>query len=306
MKAAVTTKYGVPDVLEIQEVPKPHIQSNEVLIKVMASSLNSGDVRIRALDGGGVPPFVMRLIFGWKKPKSGIQGLMFAGIVEAVGNGLTQWKVGDQVFGDTGMQMGAHAEFLAIKANKMLYPMPKNASFEEAAAILFGGNTALYFLQKAGIQNMEKPNVLIYGATGSVGVAAIEVAKHYGATVTAVCSETGEDLARSLGADVIVNYKTEDFRKLHTQFDLIFDAVGKINKKDIKGILKPGGGYRNVASMDVAKNSIEMLKQLKSLFEAGELHACIDKTYPLEEIRAAHAYVDTGRKKGNVVISLVS
>jgi len=306
MKAAITTKYGSPEVLEIQEVPKPNIKANEILIKVMASSLNSGDVRIRGLRTDGFPPVLMRLLFGWKRPKSGIQGMMFSGIVEAVGHQVTQWKVSDEVFGETGMQMGAHAEYVAIKANKMLYPKPENASFEEAAAILFGGNTALYFLHKAGIENMNKPNVLIYGATGSVGVAAIEVAKHYGATVTAVCSERGTELARSLGADAIVNYKTEDFRQLDTQFDLIFDAVGKIKKKDIQGILKPNGAYRNVASLDVATNSIEMLKKLKILFEAEELHATIDKVYTLDEIAEAHRYVDSERKKGNVVINIGS
>jgi len=154
MKAAITTKYGKPDVIQIQEVPKPEIKANEILIKVMASSLNSGDVRIRALNGGGVPPFVMRLIFGWSKPRVSTQGIMFSGVVEDIGASVKDFKPGDEVFGSTGMKMGAQAEYLKIKEGSGLKKKPKNASFEETAAILFGGMTALYFLQKAGIAQM--------------------------------------------------------------------------------------------------------------------------------------------------------
>lgn len=304
MKAAITTGYGKPDVLEIQDVPKPKIKANEMLIKVMASSLNSGDVRIRGLRGDGVPPFLMRLIFGWSKPRNGIQGIMFSGIVEEVGSDVTTYQVGDELYGSTNMKMGAHAEFLKAKPNKSIYHKPENATFEEAAAILFGGNTALYFLHKTGIQNMSKPKVMIYGATGSVGVAAIEVAKYYGAEVTAVCSERGAELAKSLGADQLVDYQKEDFRQLDDEFDIIFDAVGKIKKKDTKTLLKPGGKFSTVAAMDVATETVEQMQLLKSLFENEELHACIDKTYELEQIAEAHTYVDSERKKGNVVIRI--
>lgn len=304
MKAAVTTQYGAPEVIQIQEVPKPEIKPNEVLIKVMAAAVNSGDVRIRRLDGGGVPPFLMRLIFGWKRPGNGIQGLMFSGKIEAIGNEVKDWKVGDEVYGSSGMKMGAHAEYVKMKSGKSLHKKPENASFEEAAAIIFGGTTALYFLEKAGIKQLDKPNILIYGATGSVGTSAIEIAKHYGASVTAVCSERGEALAKSLGADTIVDYTKEDFRQLNTQYDIVFEAVGKIKKKEFKSILKPGGKFCTVGGMDVAKETGGQLALLKKLFEPGELHANIDKTYPLEDIVAAHTYVDSERKKGNVVISL--
>lgn len=304
MKAAVTTAYGAPEVVELQEVSKPQIKANELLIKVRAAALNSGDVRIRRLDGGGVPPFLMRLIFGWKKPKSGVQGMMFSGVVEAVGDEVKGYQIGDELMGSTGMAMGAHAEYLKVKANKTLYRKPLNASFEEAAAIIFGGTTALYFMEKAGIEEIDNPMILIYGATGSVGTAAIEIAKHFGATVTAVCSYRGTDLAQTLGADRMVDYTKEDFKALESQFDIIFDAVGKIKKKDSQKLLKPSGKFITVGGMDVAKETGGQLAFLKDLFEKGELHANIDQTYSLEKIAEAHAYVDSDRKKGNVVISM--
>lgn len=304
MKAAVTTQYGAPEVIQIQEVSKPEIKPNEVLIKVMAAAVNSGDVRIRGLRAVGIIPYIMKLIFGWKKPGSGVQGLMFSGIIEEIGSEVKGWNVGDEVYGSSGMKMGTHAEFLKTNPSRALHLKPENATFEEAAAIIFGGTTALYFLEKAGIKQLDKPNILIYGATGSVGTSAIEIAKHYGASVTAVCSERGETLAKSLGADTIVDYTKEDFRQLSTQFDIIFEAVGKIKKKEFKAILKPEGKFCTVGGMDVAKETGGQLTLLKKLFESGELHANIDKSYPLEDIVAAHTYVDSERKKGNVVISL--
>jgi len=304
MRAAITTRYGGPEVIKIQEVPVPTIKANELLIKVKASSLNSGDVRIRRLDGGGVPPFLMRLIFGWQRPKSGVQGMMFSGIVEAVGSKVKDYQTGDELMGSTGIAMGAHAEYLKVEANKTLYRKPQNASFEEAAAIIFGGTTALYFLQKAGIQQMNQAKVLIYGATGSVGTAAIEIAKHYGASVTAVCSFRGAELAKTLGADKLVDYTKEDFRALNAQFDIIFDAVGKIKKKDCQKLLKPNGKFITVGGMDVAKETGAQLEVLSSLFDEGKLHANIEKVYALEDAAQAHSHVDSGRKKGNVVIRL--
>ena len=304
MKAAITTRYGSPDVIQIQEVTKPTINDNEILIKVKASSMNSGDVRIRALNGGGVPPFVMRLIFGWKRPKSGIQGLMFSGIIEAVGSKVERHKVGDEVYGSTGMRMGAHAEYVKVKSGGVLVKKPQNASFEEAAAIVFGGMSAIYFLEKAGIATFKNAEVMIYGATGSVGVAAVQIAKHYGARVTAVCSEKGRALVKSLGVDEIVIYTNQEYSQLGSRFDIVFDAVGKTKKKETKKILKPTGKYSTVGGMDVAKETNGQVDFLRKLFEAGELKANIDKTYPLEQIADAHRYVDSERKKGNVIIKM--
>lgn len=304
MKAAITTRYGSPEVIQIQDVPKPTIKDNEILIKVMAASMNSGDVRIRGLNGGGVPPFVMRLIFGWKRPKSGIQGLMFAGVIEEVGSKVEGHKVGDEVYGSTGMRMGAHAEYVTVKSGGVLVKKPHNASFEEAAAIVFGGMSAIYFLEKAGISTLKNAEVMIYGATGSVGVAAVEVAKHYDARITAVCSERGRTLVESLGVDQVVIYTDQDYSQLETRYDLVFDAVGKTKKKDAKKVLKPTGKYSTVGGMDVAKETNGQVDFLRKLFEAGELKANIDKTYPLEQIEDAHRYVDSERKKGNVVIRI--
>ena len=304
MKAAICTSYGPPEVLKVQEVERPTPKKNEVLIKIMASSVNSGDARIRGLRAPFFLRLVMRILFGLTKPRNPILGMMFSGVVEEVGNEVSDFKPGDQIYGSCGSKMGAHAEFAVVKDSAVLVKKPESASFEEAAALPFGGMTAIYFLKKGGIENMANPKVLIYGATGSVGTASVEISKHYGAHVTSVCSERGVDLAKSLGSDEIVLYTQQDFRKLDTKFDIVFDAVGKTTKKDAAGILKPNGKYLTVESMDVAKESREQLNFLAELFEKGELRANIDRVYPLEEVVEAHRYVDSLRKKGNVVLTM--
>ena len=306
MKAAICTAYGPPEVLKIKEVDKPVPKDDEILVKVMSASVNSGDARIRGLRAPGILPLVMRLLFGLTKPRNPILGLMFSGVVEEVGKDVANFKVGDPIFGSTGSKMGAHAEFAIVKANGVLTKKPEKASYEEAAALVFGGMTATFFLKKAGIESMQKPKVLIYGATGSVGTAAVEVSKHYNAHVTSVCSERGAELAKSLGSDEIVLYTQQDFRQLDTQFDIVFDAVGKTKKKDASHILKPSGKYLTVGGMDVAKERKEQLEFLSQLFDKGEIRANIDKVYPLEEIIEAHRYVDSERKKGNVVLKIQS
>ena len=304
MKAAICTAYGPPEVLKIKEVDRPVPRDNEVLVRIMSASVNSGDARIRGLRAPGIFPLVMRILFGFTKPRNPILGLMFSGIVEEIGNDVTDFKPGDLVFGSTGSKMGAHAEFATVKAEGVVTKKPKNASFEEAAALVFGGMTATYFLKKGGIESIQQPQVLIYGATGSVGTAAVEIAKHFGAHVTSVCSERGADLTKSLGSDEIVLYTQQNFRKLDTQFDIVFDAVGKTRKKDASRILKSKGKYLTVGGMDVAKERKEQLKFLGQLFDNGEIRANIDKVYPLEKIVEAHRYVDSERKKGNVVLKM--
>ncbi len=306
MKAAICTAYGPPEVLKIKEVDRPLPKSDEVLVRIMSASVNSGDARIRGLRAPGIFPLVMRILFGFTKPRNPILGLMFSGIVEEIGKDVSDFKPGDLVFGSTGSKMGAHAEYATVKAEGVVTKKPENASFEEAAALVFGGMTATYFLKKGGIESIQQPQVLIYGATGSVGTAAIEIAKHFGAHVTSVCSERGADLAKSLGSDEIVLYTQQDFRKLNTQFDIVFDAVGKTRKKDASRVLKPNGKYLTVGGMDVAKEKKEQLEFLRGLFDNGEIRANIDKTYPLEEIVEAHRYVDSERKKGNVVLKIHS
>lgn len=304
MKAAVCTAYGPPEVLKIMELEKPVPKDNEVLIKVMSSSVNSGDARIRGLRAPFFLRLVMRILFGFKKPRRPILGMMFSGVVEQLGNEVSSFKIGDEVFGSSGSKMGAHAEYVAVKEKAVLAIKPKNASFIEAAAILFGGMTAVYFLEKAGIKSILEPKILIYGATGSVGTASIEIAKHYNAHVTSVCSEKGVELAKSLGSDEVVLYTQQDFRKLEEKFDIVFDAVGKTKKKDSYQILKPGGKYITVGGLDVAKELTSQVEFLKELFEKGSLHANIDKTYPLDHIAEAHRYVDSERKKGNIVLKI--
>ena len=304
MKAAVCTAYGPPEVLKIMEIPKPVPGDNEVLVRVRSAAVNSGDARIRGLRAPGFLRLVMRILFGFTKPRRPVLGLMFSGVVEQVGSQVSSFKPGDEVFGSSGSKMGAHAEFLVVKEKAVLVNKPENASFEEAAALLFGGMTAIYFLQKGGIDSLEEPKVLIYGATGSVGTAAVEISKHYKAHVTSVCSERGAELARSLGSDEIVLYTQQDFRKLETKFDIVFDAVGKTKKNDASGILKPNGKYLTVGGMDVARETGEQVEFLRKLFENGELRPNIDKIYPLEEVVEAHRYVDTERKKGNVVLTM--
>jgi len=304
MKAAICTSYGPPEVLKIMDVERPVPKDDEVLVQIMSASVNSGDARIRGLRAPGILPLVMRILFGFTKPRNPVLGLMFSGIVEEIGKKVTAFKPGDSVFGSTGSKMGAHAEYALVREDGVVTKKPEKATYEEAAALVFGGMTATFFLRKAGIESMQHPKVLIYGATGSVGTAAVEIAKHYGAHVTSVCSERGVDLAKSLGSDEIVLYTQQDFRQLDAQFDIVFDAVGKTRKKDASRILKSKGKYLTVGGMDVAKERREQVEFLRELFDKGKIHANIDKIYPLEEIVEAHRYVDSERKKGNVVLTM--
>lgn len=302
MKAVLCTRYGPPEVLQLAEIDRPRINDNQVLIRIAATAVNSGDVRVRGLVVQGFLRLVMRVVLGFSKPRKPVLGNVLSGTVEAVGAAATAFRPGDEVFACTGFGFGAYAQYIALPANGTIARKPTNASFEEAAALLFGGTTALYFLQKAGLDRQPGAQVLIFGATGSVGTAAVQLAKHYGATVTAVCSSEGAELARRLGSDAVVDYRQQDVTRLPGQFDVIFDAVGHYPKKEYRHLLARGGRYMTVGGLDVAKETRAQLEQLKQLFEAGQLQAVIDRSYPLEQIEDAHRYVDTGRKKGNVVV----
>lgn len=304
MKAIICPQYGPPEVLVIKDIPKPLPKKDEVLVKIHASSLNTGDVRIRGLRVEGFMKFVMRIMLGFTKPRRPILGTVFSGIVEQLGEAVTRFKVGDEVYGTTGLKQGCHAEYLCISENKVITNKPENASFEEAAAIPFGGQTAIYFLRKGKIAEINNPQVLIYGATGSVGTAAVQIAKHYGATVTAVCSSKGKELGQTLGADNIILYDQEDFTKVSDKFDIILDAVGKTNKKQCKPLLKPNGKFFTVEGTDISSERTEYLEFLRQLFENKNYNAIIDKVYPMVQVVEAHKYVDTGRKKGNVVLKI--
>lgn len=303
MKAVVCTKYGSPEVLQIREVPKPIPKDNEILVRIMATSVNSADVRVRSLDVKGFMKVIMRLVLGISKPRKPILGTVFSGVVETVGNKVSKFKIGDKVFGMSGFKFGTYAEYIAVNQNSNVIEMPKNATFEEAAAIIFGGQTAIYFLEKAKITEKVNPKILIIGATGSVGIAAIQIAKHHIADITAVCSSEGRKLLSELGVNSIMLYDREDFTKQPEKFDIIFDAVGKYNRNQCASLLNKNGIYRSVSS-GYASETIQQLQRLKELFEKGKLNAVIDKTFQIEEIIDAHRYVDTGRKKGNLVLKI--
>jgi len=323
MKAIVYTQYGPPDVLHLQDVPKPAPQEDEVLIKVHATSVTAGDCNARGFvfvpPGFGILP---RLMFGLRKPKQTILGLELSGEVVAVGTAVKQYKQGDLVFGNAGEKYGAYAEYLCLPEDAMLAMKPANLTFEEAASIPFGGSTALYFLRdKANLQPGQK--VLILGASGCTGVYAVQLARFYGAEVTGVCSTANLALVKSLGADKVIDYTREDFTQNGETYDVIFDMVpGKASFARYKGSLKPNGlylagagGLKEFAQMAwtgltggkkviaaMAPDRKEDLVFLKELLEAGNLKPVIGRRYPLEQTAEAHRYADTGHKTGSVVI----
>lgn len=302
MKGIICTSYGPPEVLQVKEVPKPSFKNNEILVKIMATSVNSADARVRGLAVNGFLKILMRLVLGFSKPRKSILGTIYSGIVEQVGKDVSEFKVGDEVFGMTGYQFGTYAEYISVAANSNVILKPQNASFEEAAALPFGGQTAIYFLEKAKIAEKKNPKVLIYGATGSVGVAAIQIAQHYDSDITAVCSSRGLEVVKNLGIKDVILYDQEDFTTTSKKYDIILDAVGKTSKQQCKKLLEKGGIYKTVGGLDAADENRRQLKILKALFEKGSYKAVIDKIYSMTQIVEAHRYVDSERKKGNVIL----
>lgn len=302
MKAALCRQYGPPEVLQIEEVDRPVCKDDEILVRIRAASVNSGDVKIRSLAVNGFMKIAMQLFLGFFKPRKPILGMIYAGVVEETGNNTSHFNPGDTVFGMTGFKFGAYAEYIAIKENSVVATMPVNASFEEAAALPFGWHTAIHFFEKAGVKAYQKPAILVYGSTGSVGIAAVQLAQYFDADLTTVCSTAGKDLMESLGVKKVIYYDFQDFAKSTKKFDFIFDAVGKITKSECKHLLTPNGRFATVGGWDMAVEKIAQLQLIKELFENGKCRAIIDKAYPFSEIVAANRYVDSGRKKGNVVV----
>lgn len=306
MKAIVYERYGPPEVLQLQEVEKPVPKADEVLIKIHATTVHIGDVRMRIPD-----PFLARLVNGLFRPgRIPILGMELAGEVEEVGDAVTRFKPGDEVFAFAGFKFGAYAEYICLPengtTNKGLVELkPQNLGYEEAAALPGGGMTALTLIQKADIQPGQK--VLIYGASGSVGSYATQLAKHHGGEVSGVCSTDNLELVKSLGADHVIDYTVEDFAEGEEKYDVIVDAVHKLNPGHARMVLRQGGEYLDVHmdSESDGRAGPEVMRRLKELSEAGAFKPVIDRRYGLEDIVAAHRYVESGRKKGNVVITVV-
>ena len=322
MKAAVYTRYGPPDVLEIKDVEKPVPGDNDVLVRILASTVSAADWRMWKAE-----PFLVRFMNGfWSPRKVQILGMEFAGIVESVGKAVTGFRDGDEVFGSPGFKFGAHAEYTCLSEDALLAIKPVNMTFEEAAAVLFGGTSALHFLRKAEVQAGQR--VLVYGASGSVGVFTVQLAKHFGAHVTGVCSTSNLEMVKSLGADEVVDYTREDFSKAGRVYDVVLDTVGKSGFSRSLRALKRGGFYVRVGGSGrllamlgdalrtmwvstmrsakviggVAGGTAADQFLLKELIETGKLRTVIDRRYTLDQIAEAHRYVEAGHKKGHVVI----
>lgn len=322
MKAAVYERYGPPEVLELRDVPKPTPGDNEVLIKVHAASVSTGDWRARSLNVPAGFRLLSRLFFGVSRPRQPILGTELAGHIESVGKDVRRYKVGDEVFAYPGATMGCHAEYRCMAEGAEMALKPASLSYDEAAAMSFGGTTALVFFRRGKLRSGEK--VLVNGASGSVGTAAVQLARHFGATVTGVCSTANQELVRSLGADHVIDYTRQDFSKNGETYDVIVDTVGTAPFSRSKSSLKEGGRLLLVMgamsdlllipwiAMTSSKRvvggpsavSADDLRFLAGLAEAGAFRPVIDRRYPLEQIVEAHRYVDAGHKRGNVVITL--
>jgi len=319
MKAAVHTRYGPPDVVRISEVDKPAAKDNQVLVKVHATTVNRTDSGLRA-----AKPFINRFFTGLRRPRVTILGNEFAGAVEAVGRGVTAFEVGDRVFGYNGTRFGAHAEYLAMPEDGSLATIPADLTYDEAAASTEGSHYALSLIRKAKLRRGQ--DVLVYGATGAIGSAAVQLLKHLGANVTAVCASEHLELVRGLGADRVIDYTAGDFTKDEQRYDVVLDAVGKSSFGRTKRLLKPRGIYLSSDLGPLSQNPIlalitplfggkrvrfpiprdnqEMVRYFKGLIESGALRPLIDRRYRLEEIVEAYRYVESGQKIGNVVISV--
>lgn len=309
MKAVICTKYGPAEVLKLTEVPKPVPNDNEVLIRIFATTCHIGDVRIRSFDVPALQKIPFRLFLGLTKPKRPILGMELAGEIESIGKDVKRFKVGDQVFACTGFVFGAYAQYRCLAEDSkhiksgIVAAKPSNMSYEEAAAgVTTGGITALLGLRKGNINSGQR--VMIYGASGSVGTFAVQLARHFGTEVTGVCSTANLEMVSSLGADNVVDYTREDISKYGKNYDIVFDAVDKLPASQGKKLLADTGVFVKAGTGEDSTIGVKDFDFLKELVEAGKLKTVIDKTYPLEQIVEAHRYVEKGHKKGHVVITV--
>jgi NADPH:quinone reductase-like Zn-dependent oxidoreductase len=323
MKAVVVERYGPPDVLRLVEVAKPIPRDNELLVRVRATTVNSGDARVRALRVPRGVKLLSRLRLGLVRPRHPILGFELAGEIEAVGASVTAYRPGERVVGSAGFAFGCHAEYRCLPDEAAIAPIPESLGFEEAVSLCFGGATAAYFLRRGELARGE--TLLVNGASGAVGTMAVQLAKRLGAEVTGVCSSANLDLVRSLGADHVIDYTKDDFSRNGLTYDVVMDTVGNAPFSRARTSLRSSGrflmvvgnlpqmllaGFQRQVVSAAAKDSEMMTSEayrfLLDLAAAGELRPVIDRTYPLERISEAHAYVDTGRKRGSVVITVGS
>jgi NADPH:quinone reductase-like Zn-dependent oxidoreductase len=325
MRAVVYEHYGPPDVLRLADVERPIPEDDEVLVKVHASTVNRADVHTREANqkGGRAISMISRLVSGVRRPRQPILGTEFAGEVEAVGRAVTEFGVGDCVFGNTGFGFGAHAEFLCMRESARITRIPDGVSFEGAAAVTDGALNVLWCLRGADLQKGQR--MLVYGASGSIGTAGVQLAKYFGADVTAVCGTKNLELMKSLGADMVIDYTKDDFTKNGQTYDVILDAVGKHSFKRCKGSLRPGGRYlatnglqnlllavwtsrigdKRVVFRIPPRYTKKDLELIKGLLEAGTYRAVIDRRYPMAEVVEAARYVETEQKTGNVILNII-
>ncbi len=309
MKAFICTKYGPPEVLQLREVEKPLPKDNEVLIKIYATAVTASDIFIRSSQLPIQFLIPMRLMLGLTKPRKSIIGLVLAGEIESIGKNVKRFRIGDQVYGLTGFGLGAYAEYKCMKetdsTHGCLAIKPANISYEEATVVIYGGLLAFQYMEKGNIQRGQK--VLIYGASGTSGTTAIQLAKYLGAKVTGVCSTTNLEMVKSLGAEAVIDYTKEDTLNPGVQYDFILDAVGKIKTSKLKDACKkalaPGGKYVSIDDGSLKLDS-KRLALIKELVEAGHIKPVVDRCYQFEEIVEAHRYVGKGHKKGGVVIKV--
>ena len=324
MRAVVYDSYGPPEVLRLAEVERPTPKADEVLVKVHATTVNRSDVHIREANrrGGLAMSFLSRLVSGMRRPRHAILGSEFAGVVEAAGAAVEEFSIGDRVFGKTGLGFGAHAEFLCMRQGARIALMPAGMSFEMAAPICDGALNALMCLKMADLRPGRK--ILIYGASGAIGTAGVQLARHFGADVTAVCATKNLELVKSLGADRVIDYTKEDFTKNGEKYHVIFDAVGKHSFKRSRNSMEPGGiylptdgfgnlflaimpkrkGSKRVVFMMPPRQTRQDVLFLKQLVEDGKYRPVIDRCYPLKDVIEATRYVETEQKTGNVVLTL--
>lgn len=303
MRAVICTRYGPPEVLQLADVERPTPRRNQVRIRIVATSVTASDCIVRGFRVPRRYRLLFRLFAGWNAPRRSILGMVLAGDVESVGRNVTSFKEGDQVFGMSGFRVGAYAEEVCWPASTLLARRPANLTYEESAALPYGGLLAMHCLRKAKIQPGQR--VLVYGASGAIGTAAVQLARHFGAVVTGVCSGANLELVASLGAATVLDYTREDFVNRAERYDLIFDAVGK--RKSAEAMRNAGraltaGGQCISIDDDFPKMTRQDLNLLKQLAESGALKPVIDRCYRLDEIVDAHRYVELGHKKGNVIV----